>query len=306
LQFGVIGDCATAGERDQHRCPARAPPMSFAPATASAPSAARPARRAVRTRLTRLPSLVPRKMMLLGSYHFQPPLWCKGAGKLGDARASETLSGGLLCPAKSASDRTMPAPKQPKRNVRIDSEKYLIRTIGPDDASDRWASWMSDPEVMHMLNLRARTWKKADVLDYMKKFDQQSSLLLGIFEKQSGTHIGIFTVDINHVRNQFLVNLLIGELEYRNKHVTSSIAMSFHEYFFETLGLKMAMASVLARNAPMIHYLQKNGWKLDQTLKHSTKSYADGAMLDVCLFSLSRDAWRRWKKENLAQSNNKN
>ena len=178
--------------------------------------------------------------------------------------------------------------------------------IEPDDASDRWASWMSDPEVTHMLNLRARTWKKADVLDYIKTFDQLSSLLLGIFEKQSGTHIGVFTVDINQVRSQFLVNLLIGEPEYRNKHVTSSIAMPFREYFFETLGLNMAMASVLARNAPMIHYLKKNGWKLDQTLKHSTKSYADGAMLDVCLFSLSRDAWRRWKKENLAQSNNKN
>ena len=195
----------------------------------------------------------------------------------------------------------MPTPKQSKRKVRIDSEKYLIRTIEPDDASDRWASWMSDPEVTHMLNLRARTWKKADVLDYIKTFDQLSSLLLGIFEKQSGTHIGVFTVDINQVRSQFLVNLLIGEPEYRNKHVTSSIAMPFREYFFETLGLNMAVASVLAHNAPMIHYLKKNGWKLDRTVKHGKKSNADGAMLDVCLFSLPLDAWRQWKKENLAQ-----
>jgi len=36
-----------------------------------------------------------RKMMLLGSHHF-PPLWCKVAGKFADARAFETLSGGLL------------------------------------------------------------------------------------------------------------------------------------------------------------------------------------------------------------------
>jgi RimJ/RimL family protein N-acetyltransferase len=196
----------------------------------------------------------------------------------------------------------MPAPEQSKRNVRIDSEKYLIRTIEPDDASDRWASWMSDPEVVHMLNLRARTWKKADVLDYIKTFDQLSSLLLGIFEKQSGTHIGVFTVDINQVRSQFLVNLLIGEPEYRNKHVTSSIAMPFHEYFFETLGLNMAVASVLAHNAPMIHYLKKNGWKLDQTVKHGKKSNADGAMLDVCLFSLPLDACANGRKKILRRS----
>jgi RimJ/RimL family protein N-acetyltransferase len=188
-----------------------------------------------------------------------------------------------------------------QKKVRIHSEKYLIRTIEADDASDRWANWMSDPEAMHMLNMPARSWKKADVIDYIKTFDQRSNLLLGIFEKQGGTHIGIFTVDINYVLSQFLVNLLIGEPEYRNKHVTSSLTMPFREYFFETLGLNMAMASVLARNAAMIHYLLKNGWKLDQTLKHGTKSNADGAMLE--LFSLSRDSWRDWKKKTLAQSN---
>jgi len=111
---------------------------------------------------------------------------------------------------------------------------------------------MSDPEAMHMLNLRARSWIKADVVDYIKRFDQQSSLLLGIFDKQNGMHIGIFTVDIKQVQGKFLVNLLIGEPEYRNKHVTSSIAMPFRDYFFETLGLKMAMASVLARNAKFV------------------------------------------------------
>jgi RimJ/RimL family protein N-acetyltransferase len=200
----------------------------------------------------------------------------------------------------------MPVPSQStiaKKNVSIHAEKYLIRTIELDDASDRWAGWMSDPEAMHMLNMAARSWKKADVVDYIKTFDQRSSLLLGIFEKQRGTHIGIFTVDINHVTSQFLVNLLIGEPDYRNKHVTSSIAMSFREYFFETLGLNSSMASVLARNAAMIHYLQKNGWRPDQTLKNNTRSNADGAMLDICLFSLSRDAWREWKTKVLAQDN---
>ena len=189
-----------------------------------------------------------------------------------------------------------------KKKVRIHSEKYLIRTIEMDDASDRWANWMSDPEAMYMLNMPARGWNKNDVINYIKTFDQRSSLLLGIFEKQGGTHIGIFTVDINYVQSQFLVNLLIGEPEYRNKNVTSSLTMPFREYFFETLGLNLSMASVLARNTPIIHYLLKNGWKLDQTLKHGAKSNADGTMLDVCLFSLSREAWREWKKKTLAQN----
>jgi len=73
----------------------------------------------------------------------------------------------------------------PKKKVRIQSEKYLIRTIGTDDASDRWASWMSDPEAMYMLNMPARNWKKVDVVNYIKAFDQRSSLLLGILKNRA-------------------------------------------------------------------------------------------------------------------------
>jgi len=194
-----------------------------------------------------------------------------------------------------------PSPKIPKKKVRIHSDKYLIRTIEPDDASERWASWMSDPEARFMINLGSRPWTKADVVDYIKTFDQRSRLLLGIFDKQSGTHIGIFTVSLNHLLGHYLVNLLIGEPAYRNKHVTTSIAEPFREYFFETLGMNTSMASVLAHNASMIHYLLKHGWKLEQTLKQNVKSHADGSMLDVCLFSLSREDWREWRKKIRAE-----
>jgi RimJ/RimL family protein N-acetyltransferase len=210
-----------------------------------------------------------------------------------------------MAAARSINGGIMPAPNQstkiPRKKVRIHSEKYLIRTLETDDASDHWASWMSDPEATSMLNLAARSWSKADIIEYIKTFDQRSRLLLGIFDKQSGAHIGIFTVSINHLVGRYYVNLLIGEPAYRNKHVTTHIAESFREYFFETLGMNAAMASVLAHNARMIHYLLKHGWKLDQTLKQNVKSHADGAMLDVCLFSLSREDWREWRKKIRAQ-----
>src|SRR5262245_47409276 len=200
----------------------------------------------------------------------------------------------------------MPAPNQPmtvpREKVRIHSDKYLVRTIEADDASDRWVGWMSDPEVRYMLNMAPRSWKKADVVSYINTFNQGQNLLLGIFDKQSGAHVGIFTVDINPALGHFLLNLLIGEPDYRNKHVTTDIAEPFLTYFFETLGLNAAVASVLAHNAPMIHWLQKNGWRLDQTRKQAARSHADGAPLDVCLFSLPRETWRARKKKALAQS----
>jgi RimJ/RimL family protein N-acetyltransferase len=192
-------------------------------------------------------------------------------------------------------------PKIAKKNISIDCGKYLLRTVIIDDASDRWASWMTDPEALYLLNAPPRKLKKTDLVDYINRFDQSSRLLLGVFEKRAGTHIGIMTIDIDHTDGRFLVNYLVGEPEYRNKGVTNDITVPFRDYFFETLGLKKIMATALARNHVIIHYLLKTGWKLEKTLERHVKSHADDTMLDLCFFSQSREDWRAWKKANLAE-----
>jgi RimJ/RimL family protein N-acetyltransferase len=191
--------------------------------------------------------------------------------------------------------------KASKKIVRIDCGKYLVRSINIGDASDRWASWTADPEAAYMLNAPARNLKKSDLIDYINRFDQESRLLLGVFEQKTGSHIGILTIDIDHADRRFLVNLLIGEPEYRNKGVTNDITVPCRDYLFETLGLKKMLCTALARNHVIIHYLLQTGWKLEQTRKQHVKSHSDGSMLDLCFFSLSREDWRAWKKANLAE-----
>jgi RimJ/RimL family protein N-acetyltransferase len=189
--------------------------------------------------------------------------------------------------------------KFPGRKVRLDCGKYLVRSLTTDDASDRWASWMEDPEAGAMLNAPAQVMKKSDIAAYIASFDQRSRLLLGIFEKAAGQLLGFLRIDVDHGSGRFLVSMLIGEPEYRNRGVTNDITVPFRDYFFETLGLTTMLATALSHNRPIIHYLLKSGWTLDQTLARHVKSHADGTMLDLCFFSLTRDAWREWKKKNL-------
>jgi RimJ/RimL family protein N-acetyltransferase len=183
-----------------------------------------------------------------------------------------------------------------RKAVRIHSGEYLMRTIKEEDASDRWASWMSDPDAMYLLNSPAKPWSKADVVDYIRQFDQRLELLIGIFDKQSRTHIGVYTIKANYAESCGLINLLIGEPAYRNHGVLSAVRKGLAEYFFETLGLQTMMATALARNKVIVDTLLKAGWRLDQTLKQHVKSQADGAMLDLCLLSLSRETWRARNK----------
>jgi RimJ/RimL family protein N-acetyltransferase len=195
-----------------------------------------------------------------------------------------------------------PQPKFPKRKIWHDGGKYILRTITVEDASDRWANWMADPEASYMLNAPPTTMTRSDIVAYIKSFDQRSRFLIGAFEKATGRHLGFLRADVDHTSGQFLVSMLIGEAEYRNKGVTMALTIPFRDYFFETMGLKVMLATALAHNRPIIQYLYSTGWTLDRTLERHVKSHLDDQMLDLCFFSQTREAWREWKKANLGRS----
>jgi RimJ/RimL family protein N-acetyltransferase len=191
--------------------------------------------------------------------------------------------------------------KIPKKTVRLDCGEWLVRTLTVEDASDRWGQWMADPEASHMLNAPPKILKESEVASYIKSFDQRSHLLLGIFEQASSKHLGFLRIDIDHELSRFLVYMLIGEPDYRNKGIANAITVPFRDYFFETLGMKTMLATALAHNHPIIHYFHKSGWTLDKTMTRQVKSLADGTMLDLCFFSITRETWRAWKKAHLPE-----
>jgi RimJ/RimL family protein N-acetyltransferase len=190
-----------------------------------------------------------------------------------------------------------PRPSKPsKRLIKLSTDHYRLRTLTVDDASDRWAVWFSEPYVITMLNARPVDWNKATVIKYINQFDQRSDHLLGIFEKENETLIGIWTLKINYQTNQCLVSTVIGEAEYRRKGALSETRAALYDYLFDDLGLEMMLASALSRNTIIINTMLKHGWKLDKTMKNHTKSNSDGTMLDLCLFSFTRESWLAWKR----------
>jgi RimJ/RimL family protein N-acetyltransferase len=192
-----------------------------------------------------------------------------------------------------------PQPKFPKRKVWLDCGKYILRTITVEDATDRWAKWMADPEASLMLNAPPQAMTRSDIVAYIKGFDQRTQILIGIFEKSSGLLLGFLRNDVNFATGQFLVSMIIGEPEYRHAGVTNAVTVPFRDYFFETLGMNVMLATALAHNRPIIHYLYSTGWTLDRTLERHIKSQLDDRMFDLCFFSQTREAWREWKRAKL-------
>jgi RimJ/RimL family protein N-acetyltransferase len=190
----------------------------------------------------------------------------------------------------------------PKKDILIQCGQYFVRTAQIKDASERWANWLSDPEAAHMLNVRVVKATKDDVVRYIKSFDQRSHLLLGVFERNSNLHLGITRLDIDYSSGTALLNILIGDKEYRHKGVTSTIAIPCIDYFFRNPNLRAIKASVLARNQIMLNYMLAMGWQSRRGRVRQLRSEADGSMIDALELTLSREAWEAWRaKFNLNQ-----
>ena len=194
------------------------------------------------------------------------------------------------------------APARELEPISIDTPNFVVRFLRPEDATERWSAWFSSAEVREALNMQDRPRTKADMIAYIGAYDQRSKLLVGAFDKANGLLVCVGSAVVDWQRSEYLINTVIGEAEYRNAGVMTELTPPFRDYFFDVLGLKSSTATALATNTVIRAFLEKTGWTLVQTFKNHTRRHSDGAMIDLCLYRLTREAWRAWKAANLPPS----
>lgn len=181
--------------------------------------------------------------------------------------------------------------------IAFESARFLVRPLVASDATDRWSAWFAPADMREALNMDSRPRTKAVMQAYIAAFDQTSRLLLGAFDKAAGgllVGIGSFRVDWR-LRN-VLMNVVIGEAAYRNAGVAFELTGPLTDLFFETLDLQSATASALVTNRAIRLHLKRAGWTHVTTLKSHSRRHSDGAMVDLCLFRLTREEWRAAKR----------
>ncbi len=193
-----------------------------------------------------------------------------------------------------------PSKKAAKKQVRLETARFVVRNARLEDASEPWGRWMADAEASAMLNAPPKALSKAEVEAYIKMFDQRTHLLLVIVEKASENILGCFRIDIDEKLGRFLVSMIVGEPGYRHKGIMNELTVPFRDYFFDTLGLKTMLGMVLSHNEPVIRYLEKTGLNLDKKIERHVKSRTSDAMFAMCFFSQTAEAWHAWKRANLA------
>jgi hypothetical protein len=175
-------------------------------------------------------------------------------------------------------------------NIMIDTPNYVVRTLEETDDRGNWGDWLDEPNTARMLNVVPKKLAADDFKEYVRHFDRINSHLLGIFRREGGELIGMWSKYIDWERSEYLINLIIGEVPERKTHVRHETSWRVNRYFFEQLDLKFQRATTLATNIPAIRALEEKQWTL---AGRTTKPSADGkGAVEILLYTRSRDVWK--------------
>jgi RimJ/RimL family protein N-acetyltransferase len=175
--------------------------------------------------------------------------------------------------------------------LRFETPDFIYRSIVPGDESVEWGSWLADPRNAAMLNTPARARTLDELRKYIATFNRRDRHLFGIFERTTGRHIGIRTVDIDNARRAFSVHMLVGDSDSWGQGSMDQTTGPQNNWLYETLDLLWSEASVLAINKKMIRYLTDNGWTI--TARQSAVPALNGTAVDLVFLRRHRDVWRK-------------
>jgi RimJ/RimL family protein N-acetyltransferase len=122
--------------------------------------------------------------------------------------------------------------------------------------------WMNDKQSNRFIEGTTKSLSLDDVISYVEeKNNSTNALLMGIFDKKSGKHIGnvkLEPIDIKSSSAWF--GILIGNLEFRGRGFAKEIIDTFLETTFLNLGIKTFYLGVNQENIPAINVYQRCGF----------------------------------------------
>ena len=181
------------------------------------------------------------------------------------------------------------------RPIKLETERFVVRSSTPADASERWCDWSGDPEIMGPLNVPARRMTKLDLQRYIANFDDDNAYLISVFTKAMSQQAGFFMVETNKQHATANFNLVIGDKQYWGKGVVNEVRAALLDEFFTHRGIEKAYGTPLARNFPAVFNYKAQGWKLEGVLRGQCKSIVDGSRLDQYHFGMLKTDWQARK-----------
>ena len=174
--------------------------------------------------------------------------------------------------------------------ILIETSHFLLRPLTRADISGAWAGWLSNVDDAYLLNAPPKALTTADLREYIAGFDNRARILLGIFHRPTGNHIGLLTAIASDSGNEVMLNVYVGAAQFRsasNFMEIKKIRIAVASYLFFERGFKQIFASVVAHNKVMVAYLRSAGYEIAKRTMTPSRTTPGAPPVEVLVFRLT-------------------
>lgn len=192
------------------------------------------------------------------------------------------------------SGRLIAMDRMPGEPVELTTERFVLRTLTPEDASERYLAWLHDPEVTRYLQVRFVDYTLDKLGQYIASHDNVTRFLFGIFTKD-GLHIGNYSLRVNRLHEKANIGVMIGDRDYWGKGVILESRAAILDFSFDAIGLFKVKGASLSNNRAAVFNYQRQGWAQEGIRRG--EFICDGARVDCIEYAMYRDLWQKLKKD---------
>ena len=155
-----------------------------------------------------------------------------------------------------------------------------LRPAALEDASERYAGWLNDPEVVQYTEVVPGHHTVESVRNYIEMAASDSSAVLFAIEFADRGHVGNLRLsDINRKHKRAVVALLIGEKSLWRKGIASAALHMAANFAFGALALNKLTAGIYSTNPGSRAAFEKAGFVCEATLRHH--ALVNGSYIDI-------------------------
>ena len=173
--------------------------------------------------------------------------------------------------------------------VQLSTQRFYLKTLGRHEASDRYLSWVKDPEISRTLDVDSESQSLETLKEYIASHDGETKFLFGIFEKK-GNQIGTHSVAVWPEERRAYIGVMIGDKDFWGKRVPLETRSRLLNWVFHEFPCDKVQACCDVINTPAIFNFQKQGWDLFKV--EPAARMLEGRKIDRLHYQILKSQWK--------------
>ena len=176
------------------------------------------------------------------------------------------------------------------RATTLATPRLLLEPFGRHHLTERYVSWLNDPQVVQFSDQRFRTHTLVSCREYYETFGSSPHLFWAILLRGAADrHVGTMTAYVDEHHKVADVGILIGDGVAWGRGSASEALRAACDHLLRQLELRKVTAGTIERNVGMIRVMEKAGMVDDG--RRQRQLLWNGCEVDVVHKALFREAW---------------